>query len=77
MRDSLRPPNPFVLLWAAIAARRSKKSKMILDRESLSTLRGMNVLKESRAICESAPSVSPAMIGFRPAQAATYLALQP
>jgi hypothetical protein len=58
MRDSLRPPNPFILLWAAIAERRSKKSKMIFERDSLSTLRGMNVLNESLAMCESAPRVS-------------------
>jgi hypothetical protein len=53
MRESLRPPKPFDLLWAAIAARRSKKSKMIPARASLSTLSGINVLNESLAICES------------------------
>ena len=53
MRESLRPPNPFILLWAAVAASRSKKSNMILDRASLSTLRGMKVLNESRAMFES------------------------
>lgn len=54
MRESLRPPNPFILLWAAIAESRSKKSKMILDLAPLSTLRGMKVLNESLAMCESA-----------------------
>lgn len=54
MRESLRPPKPFILLWAATAESRSKKSKMIFDRASLSTLRGMKVLNESLAMFESA-----------------------
>ena len=54
MREILRPPNPFILLWAATAESRSKKSKIIFDRASLSTLRGMKVLNESLAMWESA-----------------------
>lgn len=53
MRDSLRPPIPLVLPWAAMAAIRSKKSKMILVRASESTLIGMNVANASRAMFES------------------------
>ncbi len=45
----MRPPKPLVLPWAAMAAKRSKKSKMILVRASESTLRGMKVANESRA----------------------------
>jgi hypothetical protein len=77
MRDSLRPPNPFILLWAAIAERRSKKSKMILERDSLSTLSGMNVLNESLAICESAPRVSSVPYTHTSTTWQTYLVLQP
>jgi hypothetical protein len=54
IRESFRPPKPFVLPWAAIAERRSKKSKIIADRASLSTLKGIKVLNESLAKFESA-----------------------
>ena len=62
MRDSLRPPKPLDLPWAATAERRSKNLKMISARAWLSTLRGIKVLKESRAMLESANQVSP--LGF-------------
>lgn len=54
IRDSFRPPKPFILPWAAMADRRSKKLKMMLERAPFSTLSGMNVRKESRAMFESA-----------------------
>lgn len=54
--ESFLPPSPLDLPCAAIAARRSKKSKIILVRASESTLRGMNVENASRANCESGPS---------------------
>ena len=64
--DSLRPPKPFDLPCAAIAARSSKKSKMILVRASEATLIGMNVLKASRAELESSSQVSVLVtFGFR------------
>lgn len=52
--DNLRPPMPLDLPCAAMAAKRSKKSKIILVRASESTLRGIKVAKASRAISESA-----------------------
>lgn len=51
--DNLRPLRPFVFPCAAMAERRSKKSNIIFVRESDSTLKGMNVAKESRAMFES------------------------
>lgn len=54
IRESLRPPKPFILPCAAIADSRSKKLKMMLVRAPFSMLSGINVLNESRAIFESA-----------------------
>lgn len=52
-RDSLRPPRPFDFPCAAMAAMRSKKSKIICVRASDSTLIGIKVAKASLASWES------------------------
>jgi len=56
--DNFRPPRPFVFPCAAIAESRSKKSKMICARAFESTLRGMKVANESRAMFESGNFIS-------------------
>lgn len=67
--ESFRPPRPLDLLWAAIAAKRSKKSVIILVLASDSTLMGMKVEKASRAKLESgvhgSVSTSSFSTGFR------------
>src|SRR5262245_60681339 len=54
IRDNFRPPSPLVLPLAAMAAKRSKKSKIIRFRAE-SVLMGMKVLKALRDILESEP----------------------
>lgn len=60
-RESFLPPRPLAFPWAAMAARRSKKSKMMVLRASESELMGIKVEKASRAKPESARSVRQAV----------------
>ncbi len=77
IRESFRPPNPLDLPWAATADRRSKKLKIICDRVSLSTLKGIKVLKESLAMFESADWVCQNTVAVEDvAMGVAYLALR-